>query len=114
MYKSVVYEGDKLLGEVEVYPKNQNGGSFFLEKEIRISHFSQPSERCPPLAVLHTITSSSGVCFKMEANLQSLQDSSLLNLLHSSCLRENKVLLPNSKEKQNINTQEKKCSLNRS
>lgn len=60
MYKSVVYEGDKLLGEVEVYPKNQNGGSFFLEKEIRISHFSQPSERCPPLAVLHTITSSSG------------------------------------------------------
>lgn len=91
MYKSVVYEGDKLLGEVEVYPKNQNGGSFFLEKEIRISHFSQPSERCPPLAVLHTITSSSGVCFKMEANLQSLQDSSLLNLLHSSCLRENKT-----------------------
>ncbi|XP_058200858.1 RNA polymerase II C-terminal domain phosphatase-like 1 isoform X2 [Rhododendron vialii] len=92
MYKSVVYEGDKVLGEVEVYPQNQNGGSFFLEKEIRISHFSQQSERCPPLAVLHTVTSSSpGVCFKMEANLQSPQDSSLLNLLHSSCIRDNKT-----------------------
>ncbi|KAG5561633.1 hypothetical protein RHGRI_004631 [Rhododendron griersonianum] len=92
MYKSVVYEGDKVLGEVEVYPQNQNGGSFFLEKEIRISHFSQQSERCPPLAVLHTVTSSSpGVCFKMEANLQSPQDSSQLNLLHSSCIRDNKT-----------------------
>lgn len=99
MYKSVVYEGDKVLGEVEVYPQNQNGGSFFLEKEIRISHFSQQSERCPPLAVVHTVTSSTpGVCFKMEANLQSPQDSLQLNLLHSSCIRDNKVFCcPNSK-----------------
>ncbi|CAL5344948.1 unnamed protein product [Camellia sinensis] len=92
MYKSVVYEGDKLLGEVEVYPQNQNQNQdqngVVFDKEIRISHFSQPSERCPPLAVLHTITSN-GVCFKMESKSHS-QDSPLY-LLHSSCSRENKV-----------------------
>ncbi|KAL6992601.1 RNA polymerase II C-terminal domain phosphatase-like 1 [Sarracenia purpurea var. burkii] len=94
MYKSVVYEVDKLLGEVGIYPQkhNQNGGEGVLNvknmMEIRISHFSQPSERCPPLAVLHTITSS-GVCFKMESTSQS-QDSPLY-LLHSSCIRENKT-----------------------
>ncbi|XP_052202721.1 RNA polymerase II C-terminal domain phosphatase-like 1 isoform X2 [Diospyros lotus] len=88
MYKSVVYEGDKLLGEVEVYPQNQNQNQNGGDVEIRISHFSQPSERCPPLAVLHTITSS-GVCFKMESKSHS-QDSPLY-LLHSSCIRENKT-----------------------
>ncbi|GMP74728.1 hypothetical protein CsSME_00032062 [Camellia sinensis var. sinensis] len=92
MYKSVVYEGDKLLGEVEVYPQNQNQNQdqngVVFDKEIRISHFSQPSERCPPLAVLHTITSN-GVCFKMESKSHS-QDSPLY-LLHSSCSRENKT-----------------------
>ncbi|KAF5955424.1 hypothetical protein HYC85_008280 [Camellia sinensis] len=92
MYKSVVYEGDKLLGEVEVYPQNQNQNQdqngVVFDKEIRISHFSQPSERCPPLAVLHTITSN-GVCFKMESKSHS-QDSPLY-FLHSSCSRENKT-----------------------
>ncbi|XP_057499226.1 RNA polymerase II C-terminal domain phosphatase-like 1 [Actinidia eriantha] len=89
MYKSVVFEGDKLLGEVEVYPQNQNQSVVDMrDKEIRISHFSQPSERCPPLAVLHTITSS-GACFKMESKTQS-QDSPL-NLLHSSCIRDYKT-----------------------
>uniref|UniRef100_A0A5B6ZK95 protein-serine/threonine phosphatase n=1 Tax=Davidia involucrata TaxID=16924 RepID=A0A5B6ZK95_DAVIN len=93
MYKSVLYEGDNLLGEVEIYPQNQNQNQNGVVvdmsyKEIRISHFSQPSERCPPLAVLHTITSS-GVCFKMESKSQS--PDSLLYLLHSSCLRENKT-----------------------
>uniref|UniRef100_A0A5B6ZIJ7 protein-serine/threonine phosphatase n=1 Tax=Davidia involucrata TaxID=16924 RepID=A0A5B6ZIJ7_DAVIN len=85
MYKSVVYEGDNLLGEVVIYPQNQNDTR---DKEIRISHFSQPSERCTPLAVLHTITSS-GICFKMESKSQSLD--SPLYLLHWSCLRENKT-----------------------
>ncbi|KAL7243788.1 hypothetical protein ACSBR1_016083 [Camellia fascicularis] len=92
MYKSVVCEGDKLLGEVEVYPQNQNQNQdqngVVFDKEIRISHFSQPSERCPPLAVLHTITSN-GVCFKMESKSHS-QDSPLY-LLHSSCSKENKT-----------------------
>ncbi|KAL6991035.1 RNA polymerase II C-terminal domain phosphatase-like 1 [Sarracenia purpurea var. burkii] len=94
MYKSVVYEGDRLLGEVEVYPQNQNqngGGGSVVDvrgKEFRISHFSKPSERCPPLAVLHTITSS-GICFKMESKSQS--HDSPLYLLHSSCIRDNKT-----------------------
>lgn len=87
MYKSVVYRGDDLLGEVEIYPQNQNVD--MRDREIRISHFSQSSERCPPLAVLHTITSC-GVCFKMESPNSQSQDSPLF-VLHSSCLRENKT-----------------------
>ncbi|KAJ7968526.1 RNA polymerase II C-terminal domain phosphatase-like 1 [Quillaja saponaria] len=86
MYKSVVYQGEMLLGEVEIYPtQNKN----IDVKEIRISHFSQPSERCPPLAVLHTITSS-GVCFKMESKTSQSQDTPLF-LLHASCIMENKT-----------------------
>ncbi|XP_059659244.1 RNA polymerase II C-terminal domain phosphatase-like 1 [Cornus florida] len=91
MYESVVYEGNKLVGEVEIYPQdqNQNGGVVDMRvREIRVSHFSQPSERCPPLAVLHTVTSS-GVCFKMES--KALPQDSQLYLLHSSCFRENKT-----------------------
>ncbi|KAL0310665.1 UNVERIFIED_CONTAM: hypothetical protein Sangu_2361200 [Sesamum angustifolium] len=50
----LVYEGERLLGEVEL--QHQGGGVWGEEiKEIRISHYSPPSERCPPLAVLHTI-----------------------------------------------------------
>ncbi|KAK3018861.1 hypothetical protein RJ639_004426, partial [Escallonia herrerae] len=94
MYKSVVYQGDKLLGEVDVYPQNVVGyGGVLNAREIRVSRFSAPSERCPPLAVLHTITST-GVCFKMESSdkSQSAVDSPL-NLLHFSCLRENKTAI---------------------
>ncbi|XP_057949749.1 RNA polymerase II C-terminal domain phosphatase-like 1 [Malania oleifera] len=86
MLKTVVCKGEELLGEVDVYLQNQKVD--LREKEIRITHFSQPSERCPPLAVLHTITSI-GVCFKMESKTQS-QDTPLFSL-HSSCLRENKT-----------------------
>ncbi|KAF8409296.1 hypothetical protein HHK36_005370 [Tetracentron sinense] len=86
MFKSVVYQGNSLLGEVEIYPLGQKID--MTNKDIRISHFSQPSERCPPLAVLHTITSS-GVCFKMES--KSLWQDTPLFSLHSSCLRENKT-----------------------
>lgn len=93
MYKSVVYQGEVVVGEVDVYPEennnnnNKNYNKNFHVKEIRISHFSQPSERCPPLAVLHTVTSC-GVCFKMESKTQQ-QDG--LFQLHSLCIRENKV-----------------------
>lgn len=91
MYKAVVYQGEELLGEVEIYPvENNNNNNTMIEvKEIRISHYSQPSERCPPLAVLHTVTSS-GMCFKMESKSSQSQDSPLY-LLHSSCFKENKV-----------------------
>nr|KYP61031.1 hypothetical protein KK1_023455 [Cajanus cajan] len=86
MYKSVVYQGEVVLGEVEVYPEENNYKNFHV-KEIRISHFSQPSERCSPLAVLHTVTSC-GVCFKMESKTQ--QQDGLFHL-HSLCIRENKL-----------------------
>lgn len=86
---TVVYEGERVLGEVVVYSKQSQDGVVWGErlKEIRISHYSQPSERCPPLAVLHTITST-GIAFKSE----SLQhQDSLLSVLHATCLRDNKV-----------------------
>ncbi|KAJ6885828.1 hypothetical protein NC651_026477 [Populus alba x Populus x berolinensis] len=105
MYKSVVYKGEELLGEVEIYAQEQqqeeeeNKRKRVIDeivKGIRISHFSQASERCPPLAVLHTITSI-GVCFKMEESTASSstkissQQESPLRLLHSSCIQENKT-----------------------
>ncbi|KAH9748600.1 RNA polymerase II C-terminal domain phosphatase-like 1 [Citrus sinensis] len=93
MYKTVAYLGKEILGEVEIYPQQQGEGGEGEEKnkkvfdEIRISYFSEASERCPPLAVLHTITAS-GICFKMESKSS---DNIQLHLLHSSCIRENKT-----------------------
>lgn len=85
----VVYHGNTLLGEADVYPQNERFEAMeACKKEIRITRFSPSSERCPPLAVLHTI-SSCGVCFKMESKSQS-QDSPLF-YLYNTCLRENKV-----------------------
>ncbi|KAF6141460.1 hypothetical protein GIB67_021276 [Kingdonia uniflora] len=95
MWKSWVYFGNNLLGEVEIYPQNNHNREMMMmtTKEIKISHFSQPSERCSPLAVVHTIaSSSSGVfCFKMESKL--LSDDSPLLSLHSSCIREKKTAI---------------------
>ncbi|KAK6124405.1 hypothetical protein DH2020_041825 [Rehmannia glutinosa] len=83
----VVYEGERVLGEVQLHL--QDGVVFGEElREIRISHYSPPSERCPPLAVLHTINST-GICFKMESTVKN-QDSPL-SFLHASCLRDNKI-----------------------
>ncbi|KAK7412322.1 hypothetical protein VNO78_03775 [Psophocarpus tetragonolobus] len=88
MHRCVVYHGEMVMGEVEIYPgENENMDL----KEIRISHFSQPSDRCPPLAVLHTVTSSA-ICFKIEPNTsQTRQQLDALFHLHSSCIRENKT-----------------------
>ncbi|CAI9772851.1 unnamed protein product [Fraxinus pennsylvanica] len=85
----VVYEGERVLGEVVVYPTQSKDGVVRGErlKEIRISHYSQPSERCPPLAVLHTITST-GIAFKLES---SQHQDSPLSVLHATCLRDNKT-----------------------
>lgn len=106
MIKSMVYQGDELLGEVEIYfqknaieeYKNKSSSNNInskvklieevVKERIRISYFSQPSERCPPLAVLHTI-SSNGFCFKMESSSSS--SDMPLSLLHNICIRENKV-----------------------
>lgn len=96
MYKSVVAvcDGEKVLGDVEVYfnPHLMNlNMREKLKDKIRISYYSTPSERCSPLAVLHTITSpTTGVCLKMECS-NTINSNSQLNLLHSSCLRENKT-----------------------
>lgn len=101
-----VYLEDGRIGELEIYPpkesqqqkqeddvmkqrkKKQREVMEQVKIGIRISHFSQPSERCPPLSVLTTI-SSSGLCFKLEASSSPAQKP--LNLFYSSCLRENKV-----------------------
>ncbi|XP_022720487.1 RNA polymerase II C-terminal domain phosphatase-like 1 isoform X2 [Durio zibethinus] len=107
MYKSVVYQGEEVLGEVEIYPQQQqqlreeeDGWKFMVVeeemKEIRIGHMTQGSERCPPLAVLHTIACS-GICFKMESSKDnnysssSSQDTPPLHVLHSECIRDNKT-----------------------
>ncbi|KAI3466651.1 hypothetical protein Pfo_023314 [Paulownia fortunei] len=83
----VVYEGERVLGEVEL--QQQDGVVWGEEiKEIRISHYSPPSERCPPLAVLHTINST-GICFKLESTAKN-QDLPL-SLMHATCLRDNKA-----------------------
>ena len=86
MYKAVLYRGEELLGEVEIYPEKKEK---IEVKEIKISQFSQASERCPPLAVLHTITAT-GISFKMESKSSLSQDSPLFDL-HSSCFKEHKV-----------------------
>ncbi|XP_056171808.1 RNA polymerase II C-terminal domain phosphatase-like 1 isoform X2 [Syzygium oleosum] len=111
MYKSVVYHGEELLGEVEVYlqqlSRDDGGGGEeeescyqsrkekarmvedVVKERVRVDHLSQPSERCPPLAVLHTVASC-GICFKMESQ-SSLSPDSPLSLLHSSCTRDSKT-----------------------
>lgn len=89
MFKSTVllYEGERLVGEVEMYGEK---GVVWGEKLIRISHYSPSSERCPPLAVLHTVTT--GLSFKLEpTKSKPLTQDSPLTLLHSTCLRDNKV-----------------------
>lgn len=102
----VFYE-DGRVGEMEIYPsrdlqqqqqqeddvmkqrkKKQREVMEEAKMGIRISHFSQSSERCPPLAVLTTI-SSCGLCFKLEASASPAQES--LSLFYSSCLKDNKV-----------------------
>ncbi|KAL7088882.1 hypothetical protein ACP275_13G155500 [Erythranthe tilingii] len=89
MYRNlvVVYEGERVLGEAEL---NLQDGVVLGKglKEIRISHYSPPSERCPPLAVLHTINST-GICFKLESTTKNQE--SPLSHLHASCLRDNKT-----------------------
>ncbi|KAK8945810.1 hypothetical protein KSP40_PGU019111 [Platanthera guangdongensis] len=87
MFRSVVYHRSSLIGEVEIHPKNSNLGTW--TREIRISYISHPpSDRCSPLAILHTI-STSGVCFMMESKRSA--DESLLFSVYSACLRENKA-----------------------
>ncbi|KAG2261061.1 hypothetical protein Bca4012_014160 [Brassica carinata] len=95
-----VYHEDGRVGEMEMYPppresddvqrkKKQRGVMEEVKMGIRISRFSQPSERCPPLSVLTTV-SSFGLCFKLGASASSPAQESL-SLLYSSCLTDNKT-----------------------
>ncbi|GAA0160763.1 protein phosphatase [Lithospermum erythrorhizon] len=95
MFKKLVaiYEGEIEVGEVEIICPSEKNWIFL--KEIKINYFSEASERCCPLAVLHTITSGNGngnCCFKMEAKFRQTPDSPL-SILHSSCLRDNKTAI---------------------
>ncbi|KAK1283424.1 RNA polymerase II C-terminal domain phosphatase-like 1 [Acorus calamus] len=89
MFKSVVYQGDSLLGEVEIQPQNTKTDSLWKFREIRITRFSPPSERCPPLAVLHTVAAG-GLLFKTESKPQQSETSPIF-ALHSVCFAENKT-----------------------
>ncbi|CAO2195313.1 unnamed protein product [Urochloa humidicola] len=73
-----MFHGEVFLGEMEVFPMKQGGegGLPFPSNEIRVSHISPPSERCPPLAILQTIAPFSVRCklqTKMMPPLPSLQ-----------------------------------------
>ncbi|CAL1397941.1 unnamed protein product [Linum trigynum] len=112
---AVVYRGEEMVGDVEIYAQQREGEvvvdgenkSFNLRnknrvideilvagREIRITHFSPASERCPPLAVLHTITST-GILFKMQPRnpplLQQQQQHTPLHFLHSALIQDNKT-----------------------
>lgn len=94
-----VYHEDVRVGEMEIHlpPPREDD---VMKKErvmeqvkmgiIRLSRFSQPSQRCTPLSVLTTI-SSSGLCFTLEASASATPAHDPLTFFHSSCLRDNKV-----------------------
>lgn len=91
-FNSTIYHGDTRLGEVNICPQYEDSNLLNAVKEvIKISHLSPPSERCPPLAVLHTITSSP-VFIKVEFNEQQPQsEQSPLKQLYNTCLKEAKT-----------------------
>ncbi|CAN7013824.1 unnamed protein product [Brassica rapa subsp. trilocularis] len=101
MYRVQVYHEDGRFGEMEIHPPPREPDDDVLRKKkqrevmeqvkigIRVTRFSHPSERCPPLAVLTTV-SSCGLCFKLDAPASSTAQEPL-TLLHSSCLTDNKT-----------------------
>lgn len=85
-----MFHGDVFLGEAEVFPMKQGaeGSLPFPSNEIRISHLSPTSERCPPLAILQTIAPFSVRC-KLQAKLMPPHPS--LHRLYLTCFNEYKV-----------------------
>lgn len=86
-FKSLVYHGDLLLGELDAIPVKDQSFQF-PNNEIRVHHISPISERCPPLSILHTISSFSVRC-KLESS-SPIHQPSLINL-HASCFHELKT-----------------------
>ncbi|BAC03323.1 OJ1402_H07.12 [Oryza sativa (japonica cultivar-group)] len=84
-----MFHGDVFLGEAEVFPMKQGaeGSLPFPSNEIRISHLSPTSERCPPLAILQTIAPFSVRC-KLQAKLMPPHPS--LHRLYLTCFNEYK------------------------
>ncbi|CAM0903666.1 unnamed protein product [Alopecurus aequalis] len=95
MIKSVIYFGHISIGEVELWPKGETNlaGAPWV-REIRVDRLSPPSERCPPLAVLQTV-SVSGRCLVMESRpavtAPTDEPPSPLVSMHTACLRDNKT-----------------------
>jgi RNA polymerase II C-terminal domain phosphatase-like 1/2 len=85
-----MFHGEVFLGEVEVFPmkKGPEGCLPFPSNEIRVSHLSAASERCPPLAILHTIAPFSVRC-KLLAKTTTPHPS--LHRLYLTCFSEFKV-----------------------
>lgn len=93
MIKSMVYYGNTSIGEVEVWPKGDtNLGAAAWAREIRVDRLSPPSERCLPLAVMHTVAVGAR-CLDMESRPPKAADEPPppLVAMHAACLRDNKV-----------------------
>ncbi|KAM0929276.1 hypothetical protein ACQ4PT_001717 [Festuca glaucescens] len=84
-----MFHGDVSLGEAEVFPikPGPEGTLPFPSNEIRISHLSPASERCPPLSILQTIAPFSVRC-KLQAKTLPLNPS--LHRLYLTCFNEYK------------------------
>ncbi|KAJ8511242.1 hypothetical protein OPV22_001676 [Ensete ventricosum] len=87
MFKSAGYHGNTFIGEMEFYSRSSITGSWI--REVRISRPSPTSERCPPLAVPHTVAPG-GFCFTMESKSPPSHDSPVFSL-HATCFSENKT-----------------------
>ncbi|XP_048534997.1 RNA polymerase II C-terminal domain phosphatase-like 1 [Triticum urartu] len=93
MIKSMVYYGNTSIGEVEVWPKGDtNLGAAAWAREIRVDRLSPPSERCLPLAVMHTVAVGAR-CLVMESRPPKAADEPPppLVAMHAACLRDNKT-----------------------
>lgn len=86
--KPTVYHGNYCLGEVEILSTSDQTFRFPNNNEIRINHISPTSERCPPLAILQTISP-----FRVRCKLNSTPTSKHPHLLtlYYSCLHELKT-----------------------
>jgi RNA polymerase II C-terminal domain phosphatase-like 1/2 len=96
MIKAPVYFGHISIGEVELWPKGATDlAAAPWVREIRVDRLSPASERCPPLAVLQTV-SPSGRCLVMESRPTATtadEPPSPLVSMHTACLRDNKVYM---------------------
>ncbi|XP_044954528.1 RNA polymerase II C-terminal domain phosphatase-like 1 isoform X1 [Hordeum vulgare subsp. vulgare] len=92
MIKSMVYYGNTSIGEVEVWPKGDtNLGAAAWAREIRVDRLSPPSERCLPLAVMHTVAVGAR-CLVMESRPPTADEPPPpLVAMHAACLRDNKT-----------------------